>query len=359
MINISIFRPNFFTMPYYFESAGIKALKNYLDKHNFSEIIIITDENTRKFCLDIFKKSLNLKFTNVNIKPGDIHKNLDTLKNLWKKLLDLNVDRKSLVINLGGGVVTDIGGFAAATFKRGIKFIHIPTSLLGMVDAAIGGKNGINFMDAKNQIGTIVQPEFVWIYTGYLKTLPKEEFDSGFAEMLKHGLIANRQYWNDLYMYYTKPEIKNLAGLIKTSVEIKNHIIINDPFEQGNRKLLNYGHTIGHALESYMNYRKNIPLSHGKAVAAGMVVEAYLSYKLNGLPKTDLDEIKEKINFIYPIIKMSYNDIREIVKLMRFDKKNEEGKIKYVLLNEIGAADFNKEAPEKLVFEAFDYYLTC
>ncbi len=344
-------------MAYYFENYGIDALHNYISEFNPSKIIVITDNNTQSFCLDYFKNLTNLEFTNVNIKNGDIHKNINTLSDVWKQLMKAGVDRKTLMINLGGGVVTDLGGFAAATFKRGLKFIHVPTTLLGMVDAAIGGKNGINFMEAKNQIGTIVQPEFVWIFTGFLKTLPEEEFISGFAEMLKHGLIADRAYWKDLISYAQNPNHNHLLpGLIKKSVTIKDHIIQEDPFEQGKRKLLNFGHTIGHALESFMNYQKNIPLSHGKAIAAGMIMEAYLSFKLNGLNQSDLAEIKQSINSLYPIINLSINEIKEIINLMRFDKKNENGVVKFVLVNRIGSADFNKEAPEQLLYEAFDFY---
>ena len=345
-------------MPYYFQESGIDALNKYINKHDVSQVIVITDTNTKKYCLNLFQNITNLKFINVNFKDGDKNKNLDTLVNIWKTLMQFDVDRKSLIINLGGGVVTDMGGFAAATFKRGVKFVHIPTSLLGMVDAAIGGKNGINFGEAKNQIGTIVQPEFVWIYTEFLNTLPQNEFDSGFAEMLKHGLIADRHYWDDLSTYYQNPDKKSLTDLIKTSVEIKKNIIDSDPYEYGIRKLLNYGHTVGHALESYMNYQKNIALSHGKAVAAGMVIEAYLSYKLNGLNINDLNEIKRTINLIYPVINLNTKDINKIINLMRFDKKNEKGVVKYILLNKIGAADYNMEVPEHLLIEAFDFYLT-
>ncbi len=344
-------------MPYYFEHAGIKALNEYVIHHKPSKIIVITDDSTRRLCLNLFQKTFDFEFTNVNFKNGDVNKNVSTLKKVWNELMSVNADRKSLIINLGGGVVTDLGGFAAATFKRGVKFIHVPTTLLGMVDASIGGKNGINFMHVKNQIGTIVQPEFVWIYTPFLNTLPQNEFDSGFAEMLKHGLIADKQYWNDLFEYHNNPDKTKLTGLIKTSVRIKDNIITNDPLENGIRKLLNYGHTVGHALESYLNYQKNIALSHGKAVAAGMIIEAYLSNKINGLPDDDLHEIKKTINSIYPVIKLSVNDIDKIIYLMRFDKKNEKGIVKYVLLNKIGAADYNLKLPSnKILYEAFEYY---
>ena len=356
MTNISIFSAKILLMAYYFENDGIEALNSYISENNPSKIFVFTDNNTQKYCLKTFEKLTNIKFTNVNFKNGDNHKNLKTLAALWEQLMLKGGDRKSLIINLGGGVVTDMGGFAAATFKRGIKFIHIPTSLLGMVDAAIGGKNGINFMQAKNQIGTIVPPEFVWIHTGFLKTLPQDEFISGFAEMLKHGLIADRSYWEELKAYHQNPTDKQLVKLIKTSVKIKDSIIQEDPYEQGIRKLLNYGHTVGHALESYMNYQQKTALSHGKAVAAGMLIEAYLSYKTNNLSEADLNDIKQSIISTYPVIDLSINDIKQIVNLMQFDKKNENGVVKYVLLNSIGSADYNKEVPENLLFEAFDYY---
>ncbi len=358
MTNISIFSAKILLMAYYFENDGIEALNSYISENNPSKIFVLTDNNTRKFCLKTFENSTNIKFTSVNFKNGDNHKNLQTLTVLWEKLMRKGADRKSLIINLGGGVVTDMGGFVAATFKRGVKFIHVPTSLLGMVDAAIGGKNGINFMEVKNQIGTIMQPEFIWINTEFLKTLPQDEFISGFAEMLKHGLIADSSYWEELKDFHQNPSDVKLSELIKTSVNIKNRIVQKDPFEQDLRKLLNYGHTVGHALESYMNYQKHIKLSHGKAVAAGMIIEAYLSYKINDLTLNDLNDIKQSINVIYPVIKLSINDIKQIIDLMQFDKKNENGVIKFVLLNTIGAADFNKEVPEALLFEAFEFYLS-
>jgi len=341
-------------MRYYFENEGLIRLNDYIKKSKPSKIVVITDTNTKQFCLP--KLPLNHKFTNVNFEAGDVYKNIDTLKEIWEKLLSLGLDKKSLIINLGGGVVTDIGGFAASTFKRGVKFIHIPTTLLGMVDAAIGGKNGINFMGIKNQIGTIVQPEFVWIYSEFLKTLPKEEFDSGFAEMLKHGLIKDAGYWKELVDFY-KNKTGSLSGLIKKSVEIKNTIIAEDPYEHGIRKFLNFGHTLGHAIESYLNYNLNQPITHGKSVAIGMILEAWLSYRVNGLSYNELKEIKANINSIYTRINFSTSDITEIINLMRYDKKNVNGVVKYVLLNKIGNADFDKEIPEDLIHAAFNYYL--
>ena len=343
-------------MKYYFNEDGSAAISAYIDQYKPSQIVVLTDDHTRNFCLNLFKTNMNIKFTNVNIKPGDTVKNIGTLLQIWKNLMDIGADRKSLLINLGGGVISDIGGFAGATFKRGIKFIHIPTSLLGMVDAAIGGKNGINFLDTKNQIGTIVLPELIWINPEFLNTLPTTEFNSGFAEMLKHGLITDASYWHELIQYYKKPNPGKLSDLIQKSVRIKDAIIQKDPYEYGLRKLLNFGHTLGHGIESYLNYQKNHPITHGKAVAIGMVLEAYLSYKINGLDIQSATEIKETINLIYKPVLFKHQDIETIIKLMRFDKKNENGKIKFVLLKNIGQADYNLEVPEKYIEEAFDFY---
>ncbi len=343
-------------MDFYFEEAGRDALEAYIEKFKPTKIIVLTDTNTQRFCLPIFQKQVSFEFTNVNFKNGDVHKNIDTLTGIWKQLLSAGVDRKSLMINLGGGVVTDIGGFAAVTYKRGIDFIHVPTTLLGMVDAAIGGKNGINFESAKNQIGTIVQPAFIWIHPIFLNTLEQQEFDSGFSEMLKHGLIADADYWEALIHYSKHPDKQQLLDLIKTSVYIKNSVIRKDPTEKGLRKILNFGHTLGHAIESYLNYDKQHPLSHGYAVAIGMVLAAYLSSKQTHLPLKTAVQIKQELNRIYPVINFSKTDIEAIINLLKYDKKNENGIVKFVLLTEIGKAVYNKEVFIEDIYEAFNFY---
>jgi 3-dehydroquinate synthase len=343
-------------MGYHYNEEGIEALNNWIEQNNPSKIFILTDNNTQKYCLPKIAHTIQPKFTNVNIKNGDEFKNVNTLNDIWESLMNHGADRKSLLINLGGGMITDIGGFAAATFKRGIKFIHVPTTLLGMVDAAIGGKNGINFNNIKNQIGTIVPPDMIWFDTEFLETLPKEEFDSGFAEMLKHGLINDANYWKDLLDYYKNPKNSDLNRLIKASVDIKHKIITQDPTEQNIRKLLNFGHTLGHAIESLWNYDKQIPLSHGKAVAIGMVLESYLSFKINGLDQRSLDEIKANLNQIYQPLNFSSSDIIKVLNLLQYDKKNEHGKILFVLLNQIGKADYNIEVPTEYIKESFQYY---
>ncbi len=355
MTNISIFSQKL-SMKYVFDKEGADQLNQYLKTLNPSKLFVLTDTQTQNYCLPVLKQLLNHEFTNVNFKNGDVHKNLETLQTIWQDLITHKADRKSIVLNLGGGVVTDIGGFAGATFKRGIKFIHVPTTLLGMVDAAIGGKNGVNFMHLKNQIGTIVQPEMIWIFPEFLKTLPEAEFDSGFAEMLKHGLISDANYWNELIKFHQNRSITQLPHLIKKSVTIKNEIIRIDPQEQNIRKLLNYGHTIGHGIESYLNYQAETSISHGHAVAIGMILEAYLSYKVNGLAFKSVEAIAKSINSIYPYLDFDNQAVKHIVSLLKHDKKNENGKILFVLLNRIGNAVYNIEVPDEDVFEAFTYY---
>ena len=346
-------------MKYIYNKNGIEAIQNFITQKKPSQIFILTDENTQKLCLPLIKNKFPFKFTNVNIHNGDEHKNIETLIHIWEKLMQSGADRKSLIMNLGGGVITDIGGFAAVTFKRGIDFIHIPTSLLGMVDASIGGKNGINFMQAKNQIGTIIPPELVWINTDFLSTLPTMEMDSGFAEMLKHGLIADEAYWhelNDYHPFSTKPDFSKKLELIKKSVQIKDKVISSDPMEKGLRKILNFGHTLGHAIESYLNYEKNISISHGKSVAIGMILASYISNRLLDFPPKKLEDIKQKISNIYPPVPFSLVDIERIIDLLKYDKKNEKGVVQFVLLKDIGVPVWNKKVPDKLMYQAFEYY---
>jgi 3-dehydroquinate synthase len=348
-------------MKYLFGYTAFDKLQKLIDDGQFSKVYVITDEHTKKYCLPEFNK-FSFKFTNVNIKAGEKYKNIQSLITIWEQLLNSEADRKSLIINLGGGVVTDMGGFAAATFKRGIKFIHIPTTLLSMVDAAIGGKNGINFNGIKNQIGTIIQPESVIIYPGFLKTLPENELKSGYAEMLKHGLIADITYWNDLknnyHTIFKLSNIETLTELIKKSVEIKNKVITTDPFEQGLRKVLNFGHTLGHAIETLFHYDRKQPVTHGEAVAIGMVLAAYISYKLLDFDIKKADEIKEFMRHIYNTQQFSKPEIDTIINYLIFDKKNENGKINFVLLEKIGKPVWNIQVPEKVINEAFEYYKT-
>ncbi len=338
---------------YYYNQEGFDFLNTFISNSLFSRIVIIDDQNTHQHCLPILSGRLKHKHTNITLSVGDENKNIKTLMLIWDNLLKLNADRDTLIINLGGGMVTDIGGFAASTYKRGIKFIHVPTSLLGMVDAAIGGKNGINYQNAKNQIGTINPPEFVLIDDIFLKTLPKKEIDSGYAEMLKHGLIADKIYWEQLTNSDFK---KNMPDLIKKSVMIKNSIITKDPNEKGLRKILNFGHTLGHAIESYLNYQKKQNISHGHAIALGMILATYISHHKKNMELTEVNSIKRILVSKFKRIRFSPTDVNEIIKFLRFDKKNTEGTPGFVLLKTIGKALYDFKVPETLIKEAFEYY---
>lgn len=325
-------------------------LKKYADQ----KIVIIVDENTHDYCLEYFITTFDtLKDAEVMLLPeGEENKVMEVCFQVWQALSEYQVGRKDLVINLGGGVVTDMGGFIAAIYKRGIDFVNIPTTLLGMVDASIGGKTGIDLGAFKNQLGVFKHPIKTFVDPIFLGTLPDEELLNGYAEMLKHGLIRSRAQWNKLKQINSLEELKNI-NLIQDSIKIKFDIVNQDPLEKGERKLLNYGHTIGHAIEGYLLDKE--PIGHGLAVAIGMVAEAYLSFKRNLLNKADYFEIEMVITEKFPMIKFSDNDIREIVLLTRNDKKNESNSINCTLLKEIGDAKIDCVVTEDEISEAIKY----
>ncbi|MCL4113019.1 UNVERIFIED_CONTAM: hypothetical protein GTU68_064149 [Idotea baltica] len=273
---------------------------------------------------------------------------------VWNDLSNLNADRKSLLINLGGGVLTDLGGFVASTFKRGINFINIPTTLLAMVDASVGGKTGVDLGVLKNQIGVINQPEMVLVVPNFLKTLEERQLHSGFAEMLKHGLIQSEIYWQELKLV---SNFNELDKLIHDSVLIKNDVVLKDPTEQNIRKTLNYGHTLGHAIEShFLEDNSKETLLHGEAIAIGMILEAYLSKTLTGLSLAELDDISKTFLSRYEKVSFSDADIEVILSLLKFDKKNSHGNINFVLLNSIGETQIDVKIDSNLFSEAFSYY---
>ena len=271
-------------------------------------------------------------------------------------MTELNGDRKSLLINVGGGVITDIGGFVASTFKRGIDFIHIPTTLLAMVDASVGGKNGVDLGNLKNQIGVINIPKMLLIDTDYLSTLPQNEMRSGLAEMLKHGLIADAEYWIK-FKDSSQINFAEFDTLIHRSIEIKNDIVMQDPTENGIRKALNFGHTLGHAIESYFLENENKKtLLHGEAIAVGMILESYISWKKKLLSASEYIEIKNTINAVFENINFEDNDLKPILDLLIHDKKNEYGKIQFALLDGIGNIKINQEVENELIIKSFADY---
>lgn len=342
----------------YQPANGWKALSNLLHGRKDSKLFIITDENTRRLCLPYLLQNITfeINYEVLTIAAGEEHKNIATCVALWNTLSKKGADKNSLIINLGGGVVTDLGGFVASTFKRGLPFVNIPTSLLAMVDASVGGKNGVDLGHIKNQIGVINLPKMVILDTGFLKTLPKEHLTSGLAEMLKHGLIHSKNYWE---------RIKNVdfsdkaafEELIWDSVKIKEEIVTKDPYEKNLRKTLNYGHTLGHAIESYFLENVQKPtLLHGEAVAIGIILATYLSAESLGFPEKALREVAQTVLDHFPKHGFDQNDIESVIKLLIFDKKNRNGKVLFVLLEDIGQFKTNCEVPNSLIYKAFDYY---
>jgi len=338
----------------FFEN-GFDSLAQFLKEKAYSKIFILTDRNTEEHCLPVLTSAMPSDFIYdiIEIDPGEENKNIDFCIGIWKMLLDFGADRNSLLINLGGGVVTDMGGFAASTFKRGIDFVQIPTTLLSQVDASIGGKTGIDLDAVKNIIGTFTQPQAVFIHVGFLKTLHKRQLVSGFAEMIKHAFIFDAEYLQELEDFdFENPDAK----MIYRSVEIKNEVVIQDPKESGLRKILNFGHTIGHAVETYSLDHDNNPLLHGEAIAVGMICEAYLSYKFNGLKEDQLQKVLQVIRKIFPHYKLKSSTFSVLIEIMKNDKKNSDDKIGFALLTDIGHCSFNHYLEEDKIKAALTYY---
>ncbi|MDD5149473.1 MAG: 3-dehydroquinate synthase [Flavobacterium sp.] len=344
--------------PIHFNEKGYSALNLFLNESKYSTLFIIVDSNTNEFCLSKFLPYLATELTIeiVEFEAGEPNKNIETCVEIWNVLTELGADRKSLVINLGGGVVTDLGGFVASTFKRGIDFIHIPTTLLSMVDASVGGKTGVDLGNLKNQIGVINVPKMVLIDTQYLETLSKKEMRSGLAEMLKHGLIYDKKYW-EKFLDLKAIDFADFDELIYRSVEIKNEIVIQDPTEKNIRKALNFGHTLGHAIESYFLENENkTSLLHGEAIAIGMILESYISLEKDLISKEEYQQIKNAIKTIYDNIIFEENDIEPIVELLIHDKKNEYGNIQFALIDSIGKIIINQSVENELILKAFEDY---
>ncbi|AWG22564.1 3-dehydroquinate synthase [Flavobacterium faecale] len=344
--------------PIHFNEKGYEALNAHLKATKYSNLFIIVDSNTNEFCLPVFLPLLEttLAIEIIEFEAGEINKNIDTCVELWNVLTDLNGDRKSLVINLGGGVVTDLGGFVASTFKRGIDFINVPTTLLSMVDASVGGKNGVDLGNLKNQIGVFNLPKMVIVDTEYLATVPQNEMRSGLAEMLKHGLIFDKNYWEH-FLNIRSINFAQLDELIFRSVEIKNEIVTADPTEKNIRKALNFGHTLGHAIESYfLENEDKTTLLHGEAIAVGMILESYISLHKNLITEAEFDQIKTTIKSIYQDITFDNQDINPILELLIHDKKNEYGTIQFALIQGIGKIIINQTVENELILKAFVDY---
>ncbi len=320
-------------------------------------IYVLVDTNTEHFCLPILLQTKKLKGCHlISLPSGDENKNVDSALLIWKYLSQNGANRKSLMINVGGGMITDIGGFVAATFKRGIRYINVSTTLLGAVDAATGGKTGINFMGFKNEIGVFAPSEAVLIDIPFFKTLDATNLKSGFAEMLKHALIDTKDEWNKLLQFdIEKFDLDELKPLLINSFRIKEHIVELDPHEENIRKALNLGHTFGHAFESW-SYKTEKPALHGYAVMWGLLCELYLSFVKLNFPKEELLKLKYLTKEHYGMIEFHCQQYETLYELMTHDKKNESNQINFTLLADIGDIRINQTATKEEIFECFDWF---
>ena len=335
-------------------------LSKVLQELHYDRLFLLTDETTHRLCQPLIADFPCMKeMHEIVIGAGDVHKELDTLAHVWMELSTHGASRHSLMVNLGGGMVTDLGGFAASTFKRGIPYINIPTTLLSMVDAAVGGKTGINFNGLKNEIGAFAPAETVLLETEFLRTLDAHNFFSGYAEMLKHGLISQAENLYELLAFDTDDiDYALLKDMVRKSVEVKEHIVEIDPKEQGIRKALNLGHTFGHAFESWALKRQE-PVLHGYAVAWGLICELYLSVIKLGFPKEVMRQVGQFIKENYGAFYFTCKEYPQLYELMKHDKKNTSGIINFTLLNNIGDIQLDQTADQETIYEVFDFYREC
>ena len=334
------------------DSAGL-ILQRELASRKYTGLAVLVDEKTQAHCYPVIKDHLPNHWL-IRIESGEEFKNLDTCAAIWSRLTEFGFDRKAILINLGGGVIGDMGGFCAATFKRGIDFINIPTTLLAQVDASIGGKLGIDFKKFKNHIGVFREPDLVIVDPVFLKTLDMRELRSGFAEVIKHALIADADYWP--VISGKSFEAQDWTSHIAHSIDVKRKVVEEDPREGGKRKILNFGHTIGHAIESFFLEQARQKLLHGEAIAAGMICEAYLSVAKCGLTESALNEIAGYILSVYGKVDMEKSVYADIAALTLQDKKNLGGVVKASLLEAIGSCTFDIDLQKDDIIKALAYY---
>lgn len=334
------------------------TLKELLDTIEYDSLFILVDEQTVRLCYPLVAEAVG-KVHLITIPAGDDNKHVDSLCHVWSELSSHGATRHSLLINVGGGMVTDLGGFAAATFKRGIPCINVPTTLLAMVDAAVGGKTGINLHSLKNEVGAFYPAQAVVVSSQFLQSLDGDNIASGFAEMIKHGLISTEEHWAQLMHYdLSHPDLEALQHLVMESIRTKEDIVEQDPTEQHIRKALNLGHTLGHAFET-LAMRRGTPCLHGYAVAWGLIGELYLSHVREGFP---LDKLRQTVNYIkevygsFPFDCRHYDELHE---LMLHDKKNVGTEIRFTLLGGIGDIRINRTVSKEEIFEMLDFVREC
>lgn len=332
-------------------------LKKLLKQEHWSSIFVLTDEASKKYCFPLFDKNFSdQKIVLLTVPQGEASKSIEWAEKLWQELANKGADRRSLMINLGGGVVTDLGGFVASTYRRGIDYMNLPTTLLSMVDAAIGGKTGIDLGVLKNQIGVVAQPKGIFIIPDFLETLPQRELNSGWMEMVKHGFISDKNYLERCLNSPSK-EHPDLSRLIWDSVQIKNNVVTEDPYEYGKRKTLNFGHTLGHAIESYcLDHYSGEYIKHGEAIGIGMGLALYLSFVTQGFPQKDLEKYIEKLRLITPSFIFDRQQQEQIIDYLKHDKKNSHGRINFVLLKDVGQYVLDCQITNNQIFDAFQFW---
>jgi 3-dehydroquinate synthase len=338
----------------YFETNSFTQLNAFLKKNKFSKIVVIADNKTFELCYPILAENCVAVQSAeiIELESGEQHKTLDTCLLVWQTLSELQIDKNALIINLGGGVITDLGGFIASIYKRGIAFIHIPTTLLAMADASVGGKCGVDLGNIKNQLGTITQANAVFINTQFLNTLPAKHLKNGMSEIIKMGLIADKGLLKTL-----KEKKSDLESVIKKSVSLKSAIVKKDLNDKGIRKILNFGHTIGHAIESVLLGTKQ-ELLHGEAIAIGMIIEGFISFDKKRITKTELTTLLNLIHPHYPLLQFNKKQMKLIYSFMQQDKKNANNTIRMSLLKGLGNCTFNDEVNQTEIEKAFVNYVT-
>lgn len=333
-------------------------LQKLMEPFQSEKVFVLTDEHTFHYCFPLIQQVPGISLDRcIIIGAGDAHKDTAALTKVWEALVVGGATRHSLLVNLGGGMPCDLGGFAAATFKRGIAFINIPTTLLAQVDASVGGKTGINFMGFKNEIGSFMQARHVLVDTSLLKTLDSENLISGFAEMIKHAYLKGTEMLERTLRFdILSPDMKELAALVAESIKIKDEYVTADPFEKNIRKALNLGHTVGHAFESFA-LKKNRPVLHGYAVAYGMVAELYLAHLKLQFPMELVEQLNEYVKRVYGSFEYAAADFDYLYETMTHDKKNQAGRINFTLLRNPGEVAINIHCEHHEVEEALQYFI--
>ncbi len=340
----------------------VATLGELLDSTDYDRVFLLTDCHvqhhvlTVEFCTEIGLAAEQL----IVVQAGDEHKTVQTASEVWQALCERGATRHSLLINLGGGMITDLGGFVAATFKRGIHCVNVSTTLLGAVDAAIGGKTGVNFAGLKNEVGVFREAQQVVLAAQLFRTLDAKNLRSGFAEMVKHALISTPDDWTDILRYdIENPDLEALNPLLARNVAIKQRIVEQDPTEQHIRKALNLGHTVGHALESY-SYQSGLPVLHGYAVLWGVVAEVYLSHVRKGFPKGVLSQLVQLMKEVYGKPAVGCKQYDQLLELMTHDKKNASAdEINFTLLSDVGEIHINQVVGREEICEALDFLIHC